>query len=227
MLIVLKRLIKKLHWELNWLLQQMEMCRKAEVSFLIAQFRKLYFKLRGKNIYACNGVRIRGLSNIHTETRLQIGMNYVGFMNRNDLTYLNVAGKLKFNGDYRIGKGCRFDIDKNAVAEFGYGSITANTTFIIVHGLKVGDGCAISWGCQFLDEDFHEVQYAGKVSKPHPIEIGDHVWIGCNVTVLKGSKIPDGCVVASGSVVRSRFETKNALIAGNPAKVIKEDVTWN
>ena len=96
-----------------------------------------------------------------------------------------------------------------------------------MHGLKVGDGCAISWGCQFLDEDFHDIQYAGKIAKPHQIEIGDHVWIGSNVTVLKGSKIPDGCVVASGSVVKSKFEIKNALIAGNPAKIIKEGISWS
>jgi acetyltransferase-like isoleucine patch superfamily enzyme len=34
-------------------------------------------------------------------------------------------------------------------------------------------------------------------------------------------------VVASGSVVSSKFERKNTLIAGNPAKVIKEDVEWH
>jgi len=208
-------------------MRQKKMCDKVEASFIATKIRQLYYQLKGKNIIACGGVRIRGLQNIHIETRLQVGLNYVGFMSNDDHTYINVSGKLKFNGDFNIGKGCRFDIDNDAVAEFGRGSITAGTTFIIMHGIRVGNGCAISWGCQFLDEDFHEIHYDGKTSKPNPIEIGDRVWIGCNVTVLKGTKIPDGCVVASGSVVRSVFKTKNALIAGNPARVVKEGISWS
>ena len=56
--------------------------------------------------------------------------------------------------------------------------------------------------------------------------IGPHVWIGSSVTVLKGAVIPDGCVIAAGSVVCSKFEMKNALIAGNPARVIRENISW-
>ena len=59
------------------------------------------------------------------------------------------------------------------------------------------------------------------------IVIGSHVWIGSRVSVLKGSVIPDGCVVASSSVVKSIFTEKNALIAGNPAKIVRQNVSWS
>jgi acetyltransferase-like isoleucine patch superfamily enzyme len=171
-------------------------------------------------------VIIRGVKNISTGGPLSIGMGFVGFMHRYDRTYLNVRGKLHFPGKYSIGKGCRFDIGSRAVVSFDVGQITAGSTFIIMHGLQVGKDCTISWGCHFLDEDFHEIEFEGRIRKDNRIVIGDKVWIGGNVTVLKGSRIPNGCVVAAGSVVTKAFDKENCLIGGNPAKVIKEDVSW-
>lgn len=193
---------------------------------ILVALRYLRYKIFRKDILANNKTIINGFRNIFTGGPLEIGLSDVGFMHKYDRTYLNISGRLIFKGNYSIGKGCRFDIGSDAVAEFGSGYVNAKTNFIIMHGLSIGDDCAISWGCEFLDEDFHELTYSGKRKKDPSIRIGNHVWIGSNVTVLKGSKVPDECVVASGSVVCSVFEKTNCLIAGNPARVIKENVKW-
>lgn len=52
------------------------------------------------------------------------------------------------------------------------------------------------------------------------VVIGDDVWIGANVTILKGAKIEDGCVIAACSCVTKSFD-KNSVIGGVPAKKIK------
>jgi maltose O-acetyltransferase len=60
-------------------------------------------------------------------------------------------------------------------------------------------------------------------SQPHskkPIMISDDVWIGANVTILKGVKIGDGAVIGAGSVVTKDIPPY-AIAVGNPAKVIK------
>jgi acetyltransferase-like isoleucine patch superfamily enzyme len=202
------------------------MCRESDSSLPKVVLSHLYYKLRGKSIVANNRVTIKGLKNIRTGGLVHIGMAHIGFMHKYDRTYLNIAGDLEFRSKCSIGKGCRFDIGKGAVARFGEGITGPNINFIIMHGLQVGDGFLISWGCEFLDEDFHEIDFPGKKKKENKIVIGDHVWIGTNVTVLKGSRIPNGCVVASGSVVASAFDRENALIAGNPARIVKENVTW-
>lgn len=49
--------------------------------------------------------------------------------------------------------------------------------------------------------------------------IEDDVWIGCNVTILKGVTIQRGAVVAGSIVTKS--VPPYAIVAGNPAKVIK------
>lgn len=201
-------------------------CRKSESLLFLVAVRYVRYKFFGKRILANNKVIIKGFRNIHTNGLLQIGMDSVGFMHKHDITYLNINGRLYFQSNYSIGKGCRFDIGNGAIAKFGSGYVNANTNFIIMHGITVGDGCAISWGCEFLDEDFHHISYSGKKEISPSIEIGNHVWVGSNVTILKGTRIPDGCVIASGSVVSSRFENKKCLIAGIPAKVIKENVNW-
>ncbi len=52
------------------------------------------------------------------------------------------------------------------------------------------------------------------------IIIGDDVWIGAHVTILKGVRIGNGCVIGAGAVV-----TKNipdcGIAMGNPAEVVR------
>jgi len=208
---------------LSWLYSK---CRVSQSSFPVVLLSYGLHRLRGKRILCNHKTIIRGITNIETNGLLQIGMSYVGFIHKYDVTYLNINGRLIFNGGYSIGKGCRFDIGQNAVATFGTGYVNSNTTFIIMHGLSVGEGCSIGWGCQFLDEDFHEIQYAGKRNRDKTIVIGDRVWIGCNVSVMKGASIADGCVVAAHSVVTERFEEQDCLIAGNPAQIVKRNIQW-
>ncbi|MEO8238583.1 MAG: acyltransferase [Flavobacterium sp.] len=202
--------------------------KKSESNFIIVLSRFLWIKLfNKKQLLLHQKVKITGLKNIEVKGIVEIGVNYVGFSHKTDKTYLNIQGKLIFKGKYSIGRGCRFDIGKDALVTIGSGGyINCNTNLIIMHRLQIGDNCAISWNCQFLDEDFHEIKYSGKKPTQNSIVIGNDVWIGCGVKIYKGTVIPNGSIIASDTIVKGVFEIENSLIGGNPARVIKEGVRW-
>jgi len=54
------------------------------------------------------------------------------------------------------------------------------------------------------------------------IELGQNCWIGMNSVIMPGVILGDSTVVGAGSVVTKSFREGNIVIAGCPAKVIKE-----
>lgn len=200
-----------------------------KLNLLLIIIRFLYHKLFfNKKLILNSNVKINNIRFINSKDFLEIGVNNTGFIHKSELTYLNLNGELKFASKYSIGRGCKIDISKGGKISIGSGGyINSYTKLIISHLLKIGDNCIISWNCQFLDEDFHEIQYDGKLEKEtNGIVIGNNVWIGCNVKVYKGTVIADNCVISSDSVVKGVFDKKNCLIGGYPAKVLKENIKW-
>jgi len=54
-----------------------------------------------------------------------------------------------------------------------------------------------------------------------PVLIGSDVWVGANVIILPGCNIPNGCVIAAGSVVtRTSGLRQNGIHAGVPCRFI-------
>jgi carbonic anhydrase/acetyltransferase-like protein (isoleucine patch superfamily) len=92
--------------------------------------------------------------------------------------------------------------------------------------VTIGDGCAIAWNFEVLDDDQHQLVVDGEpTASTAPIEICDDVWIGHDVSVGKGVTIHEGSVVGSNSLVTSDVPP-NTLVAGVPATVIRRDISW-
>ncbi|MGY2083207.1 acyltransferase [Blastococcus sp. SYSU DS0539] len=142
---------------------------------------------------------------------------------------VNVEGQLVCDGSVAIGQGAQWRIHPSATVRVGEGTYV--NTFSIVDvavGLTIGARCSIAWQVQFIDDDMHSLTIGGEPRpRSAPIVVGDDVWIGSRVTLLKGAHIADGCVVAAGSVVAGRFEEPNCLIGGAPAKVLRKEVAWS
>lgn len=58
-----------------------------------------------------------------------------------------------------------------------------------------------------------------------PIEIGNHVWCGINVTLLPGCRVEDGSVIGASAVVNKHIPS-NSTCAGNPVRVLRNDIEW-
>ncbi len=55
--------------------------------------------------------------------------------------------------------------------------------------------------------------------------LGDKVWVADDVTILKGVSIGANSVVGIGSVL-TKSVSSGSVAVGNPAKVVKEDISW-
>lgn len=94
--------------------------------------------------------------------------------------------------------------------------------------ITIGHDCLISWNCLIMDTDWHCVidkNNACILNYDKECIIGNHVWIGCNCTLLKGVNIPDNSVIAAGSTISKKLTTSNAIYTGT--KRIKENINWD
>ena len=53
-----------------------------------------------------------------------------------------------------------------------------------------------------------------------PVHIGKNAWIGAGATILPGVTVGENAVVAAAAVV-TKDVPANAIVGGNPAKLIK------
>ncbi len=125
----------------------------------------------------------------------------------------------KFGKNTKIGRysivGENFELADNSFVSF----------FCVIHSsrnspVKIGKYCRIAPNCHFMTTKKFEYAAIGEIKKL-PITIGNNVLIGENSIIMGGVTIGDNVVVGSGSVV-TKDVANNVIVAGNPAKIIKE-----
>jgi acetyltransferase-like isoleucine patch superfamily enzyme len=136
--------------------------------------------------------------------------------------------KLRTQGYVRLAQGTQIAVAAGGTVDIADGTyINPGSLLLCMAAITIGRRCAISWGVQLMDFDGHDLRVGGDPrSTRAPIIIGDDVLIGSRATILKGVTIGDGAIVGAGSVV-TRSVPARALVAGNPARVIRRDVSWS
>jgi maltose O-acetyltransferase len=91
-------------------------------------------------------------------------------------------------------------------------------------GIRIGKDGLFGAGIEIFDSNFHELhpeRRRGGTPAMAPVEIGDNVFVGMGVKILKGSTIGSDAVIGAGSVVAGDIPA-GVVAAGNPARVIRE-----
>ena len=103
-----------------------------------------------------------------------------------------------------------------------YVMISPGTRISASDSIIIGDSVMMANGVYITDSDWHGIyDRTRRDDVPRPVVIGDNVWLGDNSTVLKGVTIGDNSIVAARAVV-TRAVPANVIVAGNPARVVRE-----
>ncbi|QSR49726.1 acyltransferase [Aeromonas veronii] len=108
--------------------------------------------------------------------------------------------------------------------KIGCGSHIKSNTFIECSGgVTIGDYFHTGRGLTIFSTNHNwknpnKIPY-DEVTIKKPVIIGDFVWCGANVTILPGTVIGDGVIIAAGSVVRGAVPALS-IVAGNPCEIV-------
>lgn len=162
---------------------------------------------------------------------------YIGYMGLRVLNILPANGAVNLGQQWLRGYfatlylskcGIKTNIQRHTYfshrCEIGdYSGIGENSHFygkvIIGKDVMMGPECWI----YTQNHAFEDLDKLMRLQGPQPereVIIGDNIWIGGRVTILPGVTVGNGAVIAAGSVVTKNVPS-NAIVAGNPAKIIR------
>ena len=195
--------------------------------FSIGQSLRLPILVR----YNTRIISLKGQIRLSGGGRIKIGFGKISEFDKSfERSIISLNGDIAIETPCSFGQGCRVISEKGSKLEIGKSfNNTAKLTISNRGNIKIGSGCLVSWNTWICDTDFHRLVdiETGEVSNPNgEVVIGNNVWMAANSQVMKGAHIPDGCIVATGSLVRGAYTEDNCLLAGSPAKVKRQNVTW-
>ncbi|WP_238160810.1 acyltransferase [Flavobacterium cupreum] len=144
---------------------------------------------------------------------------------------INITGKLIFKGRMQLGKDYFIFIKKGAYCELGHmSSLGSNGKLICTEKIILGDYARLGSECQVIDTNFHQMidTKTGTIYKMSlPIQIGNYNFVSNRVSIMKGTRTPDYCTIASNSLCNKNYSSfgENILIGGVPVKLIKENIS--
>lgn len=189
----------------------------------------------------CSGIRAKDsliilegnfYTSIHKSAKINInkGLFFLNKMMRSKEPFIGMlemdkGARINVFDTFVVHSGCHIIVLENAELNLGSGYINRNLKIRCHKEISIGNNVAISENVTIWDSDAHQI--LGKENfMTMPVNIGNDVWIGNNVTILKGVKIGHGAIIAAGSLVNKNIP-EGCLAGGVPAKVLKENVSWN
>lgn len=176
--------------------------------------------------------QIAGKITVNTPVRsglLTIGRQNIGTLDHKHVRSIwEVRGEVILDGKVSLGSGSRITVASDAVLRLGDNfSMSGNSSLVCQKNISFGNDCLLSWDILVMDSDFHKIlnMQGETINAPSPIRIGNHVWIGCRSTILKGVQVADHSVIAAGAVITKTLPDAHSIYGGNNLK-LKNNIDW-
>ena len=156
--------------------------------------------------------------------QLALNMNNFDGNGRSTILRMDKNSELRVKGQFDVFYGGDIICFEGAKLSIGSGFCNSDIKIRCKKSITIGEHVAISHDVTIMDSDAHAIDRDDYV-ETKPVHIGNHVWIGTKATILKGVSIGNGAIVAAGAVV-TKDVPAHTMVAGVPAKVVKENVKW-
>lgn len=129
------------------------------------------------------------------------------------------------NKEYKLRYGAYIEIVNGGKLVIGQGAANVGLTIMCAKEVVIGHGVRIGRNVSIRDWNGPHVIINETYQNHAPVHIGNRVWLCTGCTIMPGVTIGEGAVVAANSVVTKNVPSR-CLVAGTPAKVIKENIEW-
>jgi acetyltransferase-like isoleucine patch superfamily enzyme len=160
---------------------------------------------------------------------------------------IRIHPKARFNNCliYILGNNCKIEIGEKCILsnlelwiedDGGIITIGAYSTFEGGHfactegqSISIGNDCMFSSGIILRNGDSHAIinsETNNRINHAKSINIGNHVWMGADSKVLKGTIIGDNSIIATGAIASGNYSLNNSIYGGVPAKKLRDGIDW-
>lgn len=155
--------------------------------YLLVAYNRIRFEF--KRLFHCRYFTFSAVELLGRNTRLSFAQT----------SQINFGEHLVSDGRLVIvtGQNARLSIGERTYFNEG-------TMISCLDAVSIGSGCRFGPNVKVFDND-HRFSAKNGVSQEHvtaPVSIGDHCWLGANVTILRGTQIGDNCVIGAECVVK-------------------------
>jgi len=188
-------------------------------------------RVRGRR----NEVRISGavLRNVHIKINGDRNRVVIAPNARLSNLVLELSGddhEVMIGSHVRIHRGAIRLFDTGSTVSIGERSTIYEASLGVTEGGKItlGYDCLLAEGVDLRNGDSHsiiDVESGKRINAAEDVVVGDHVWLGARVIVLKGSRIGDHTVIGAGSIVTGPIDA-NVVAVGAPAREVLSGTDW-
>ena len=198
-------------------------------SFKHSFFFLSWLKIQKNNLTTINNSRlektqlsITGKHNFVSITNASLNNAVIKINGTNNKIVLENG--VRFTGEINIrGTNCLVKIGKEST--FGGARIINVGMNNIV---TIGDNCLFSDQIEIWASDTHSIYNENNtlINPEKPIIIGNHVWVGSRVIILKGVTLGDDSIIGMGALVTKNVESKSIHV-GSPNHQLKNNIKWS
>ncbi|MBD2838377.1 acyltransferase [Pseudomonas sp. JM0905a] len=177
------------------------------------RMKKITIKLGGRNNRLVVG---EGAELSHCEIRLDGNDNLIEIGSRVRFS----SGKIYL----RRTNGQHIRIGEDTTVEGAYLFVDEQAS------IDIGRDCMLATGILIRTGDNHSIldlKTGERINPSRSVRIGDRVWIARDAQILKGTVLQSESVVGASSVVSRAFDEGNCVVAGVPARIVKQGIRWD